>query len=165
MPGGRGMNPKMLQQMMKQLGIQVEEIDDVQRVIIETPKKDYVFTRPSVSAMKAQGQTTYQVQGEPQVLPKGLDASVKEGIATRHPGDTGAGVVISPKPGDAATAAPAAPSAPRPEPGGGQGAPLFSDEDVKMVMQAAGVSRDKARKALEESEGEVATAIVKLTGG
>jgi nascent polypeptide-associated complex subunit alpha len=147
MPGGRGMNPRMLQQMMKQLGIQVEDIDDVQRVVIETPTKDIVFTRPAVSAMKAQGQTTYQVQGEPQVLPKGA-GSVKEGPAHRHPADTGAGVVVSPKPG--AAPAPAA---------------LFTDEDVKMVMQAASVNREKARKALEETEGEVAAAIVKLTEG
>lgn len=147
MPGMRGMNPKMLQQMMRQLGITVEEIDDVQRVVIETPTRDIVFTKPSVSAMKAQGQTTYQVQGEPQTFPKGSAPGVKEGMVHRHPADTGAGVVVSPKPGEPAAAA----------------APLFSDEDVKMVMQAAGVNREKARKALEESEGEVATAIMRLT--
>jgi nascent polypeptide-associated complex subunit alpha len=147
-PGGR-MNPKMLQQMMKQLGITVEEIDDVQRVVIETPTRDIVFTKPSVSAMKAQGQTTYQVQGEPQVVPKGQAPAVKEGIVHRQPGETGAGVVVSPKPaGEAATPT-----------------PLYSDEDVKMVMQATGVNREKARKALEDADGEVATAIVSLTEG
>lgn len=144
------MNPRMLQQMMKQLGINVEDVEGVQRVIIETATKDYVFTKPSVSAMRAQGQTTYQVQGEPQVVPKGQAPPVKEGIVARHPGDTGAGVVVSPKPGEAQ------PAAPR---------PLFTEEDVKMVMQATGAGRDKARKALEDSEGEVATAIVKLTEG
>lgn len=149
MPGMRGMNPKMLQQMMKQFGITVEEHDDVQRVIIETPTKDYVFTKPTVSAMKAQGGTTWQVQGEPQVVPKGGAPSVKEGVVKRHPGDTGAGVVVSPKPGEPATA---------------QG-PLYSDEDVKMVMQAAGVNKEKARKALDDAEGEVATAIMRLTEG
>lgn len=151
MPGGRGMNPKMLQQMMKQLGISVEEIDDVERVIIETPTRTILFTKPAVSAMKSQGQTTYQVQGEPQILPKGTQVPIKEGIVARRPGDTGAGVVVSPKPGQSG-ATPA------------KSGPLFSEEDVKMVMQAAGVGRDKARKALEEAEGEVATAIVKLTG-
>lgn len=135
MPGGRGMNPKMLQQMMKQLGITVEEIDGVQRVVIETAAKDIVINKASVSAMKSQGQTTYQVTGEAQVVRKGGGA----------------------KPG----APPTAEDVGAPEPEG----PLFSDDDVKMVMQAASVSRDQARKALEEADGEVATAIVKLTGG
>jgi nascent polypeptide-associated complex subunit alpha len=152
MPGGRGMNPRMMQQMMKQLGISVEEIDDVQRVIIETPTKDIIFTKPSVSAMKAQGQTTYQVQGEPQMFPKGGRVPVKEGIVERHPAETGAGVLVSPKPGESG-ATPA------------KSGPLFTEDDVKMVMQAASVNREKARKALEESDGEVATAIVKLTEG
>jgi nascent polypeptide-associated complex subunit alpha len=150
MPGMRGMNPKMLQQMMKQLGIQVEEIDDVERVVIETPTREIVFTRPSVSAMKAQGQTTYQVVGEPQTFPKGGSPSVKEGVAKRHPGDTAAGVVISPRPGEPKTE-----EAPR---------ALYSDDDVRMVMEAAGVNREKARKALDEAEGEVATAIMTLAG-
>ena len=153
-PGGRGMNPKMLQQMMKQFGITVEELDDVERVVIETPTRHIVFTRPAVSAMKAQGQTTYQVQGEPEMVPKGSAPPVKEGMAHRHPADTGAGVVVSPKPGAGASAPEAA----------GPSAPLFSDDDVRMVMEAAGVSRDKARRALEEADGEVATAIVSLTG-
>ncbi len=39
----------------------------------------------------------------------------------------------------------------------------FSDEDVLLVQQQAGVSRERAEAALEESEGEVARAILKLT--
>ncbi|TLY13284.1 MAG: transcription factor, partial [Thaumarchaeota archaeon] len=39
----------------------------------------------------------------------------------------------------------------------------FSDEDVLLVQQQAGVSREKAIAALEEAEGEVARAILKLT--
>jgi nascent polypeptide-associated complex subunit alpha len=159
MPGGRGgMNPRMLQQMMKQLGIQVEDIRDVTRVVIETPTKDIVFDRPSVSAMKAQGQTTYQVQGEPQTFPKGASPPVREGIAGRHPGETGAGVVVSPKPGaqGAAAAGDEAPAQP---------APLFTEDDVKMVMEAAGVPRAKAVQALQDADGEVAAAIVQLTEG
>ncbi len=39
----------------------------------------------------------------------------------------------------------------------------FSDEDVLLVQQQAGVSREKAVAALEESDGEVARAILKLT--
>jgi len=39
----------------------------------------------------------------------------------------------------------------------------FSDEDVLLVQQQAGVSRERAVAALEESHGEVARAILKLT--
>jgi nascent polypeptide-associated complex subunit alpha len=39
----------------------------------------------------------------------------------------------------------------------------FSDEDVLLVQQQAGVSRERAVAALEESQGEVARAILKLT--
>ena len=39
----------------------------------------------------------------------------------------------------------------------------FSDEDVLLVQQQAGVSREKAMAALEEADGEVARAILRLT--
>jgi|SRR3989338_721988 len=38
------------------------------------------------------------------------------------------------------------------------------DEDVKMVAEQASVSKEKAKKALEESEGDIAEAIAKLQG-
>jgi len=39
----------------------------------------------------------------------------------------------------------------------------FNEEDVVLVQQQAGVSREKALAALEESDGEVARAILSLT--
>ncbi len=39
----------------------------------------------------------------------------------------------------------------------------FNDEDVLLVQQQASVSRERAVAALEESDGEVARAILKLT--
>ncbi|MCS7107410.1 MAG: nascent polypeptide-associated complex protein [Acidilobaceae archaeon] len=41
----------------------------------------------------------------------------------------------------------------------------FSEEDVQFVAEQAGVSYDEARRALEEVGGDVAAAILKLTGG
>ena len=38
----------------------------------------------------------------------------------------------------------------------------FSDEDVKTVAEQAHVSQEKARAALEESQGDLAQAILKL---
>ncbi len=39
----------------------------------------------------------------------------------------------------------------------------FSEEDVLLVQQQTGASKEKAMAALEESDGEVARAILKLT--
>jgi nascent polypeptide-associated complex subunit alpha len=39
----------------------------------------------------------------------------------------------------------------------------FSEEDILLVQQQANVSREKAEAALEEAEGEVAKAILRLT--
>ena len=38
----------------------------------------------------------------------------------------------------------------------------FPDEDVEMVANSAGVSEDEARQALEECQGDLAEAIMKL---
>jgi len=38
------------------------------------------------------------------------------------------------------------------------------EEDVNMVAQQAGVSREEAKKALERSEGDLAKAIMELQG-
>ena len=39
----------------------------------------------------------------------------------------------------------------------------ISDDDVKMVSEQAGVSENEARKALDETKGDIAEAIVKLS--
>lgn len=57
-----------MNQMMKQLGINVEEIENVQEVVIRTPTKDYVFSKADVSIMTTQGQKTYQVTGTPKIV-------------------------------------------------------------------------------------------------
>ena len=64
-PGMRGMNPKKLQQMMKQMGIDVEELDNVQKIIIELSDKDLVFEDATVTVMTAGEKKTYQISGEP----------------------------------------------------------------------------------------------------
>ena len=43
--------------------------------------------------------------------------------------------------------------------------PAISEEDVQLVAERAGVSMERARKALEECNGEPAEAIIKLMGG
>jgi len=40
----------------------------------------------------------------------------------------------------------------------------IDEEDVKMVAEQAGVKEEEARKALEENNGDIAAAILKLKG-
>lgn len=47
----------------------------------------------------------------------------------------------------------------------GKGAPEIPIEDIKMVAEKAGVSEEEARKALEETDGDIAEAIIRLMGG
>ncbi len=68
LPGmGAGMNPRQMSMMMKKLGINVDEIEGVQKIVIQCADKDYVFTDASVSVMKAQGTETWQISGTPTV--------------------------------------------------------------------------------------------------
>lgn len=70
-PGmGRGMNPQKMKQMMKQMGINLESIDDVEQVIIRTPEKDIIFNDAQVTIMDARGARTYQVTGTPEEVPR-----------------------------------------------------------------------------------------------
>jgi nascent polypeptide-associated complex subunit alpha len=64
-PGMRGMSPKKMQQMMKQMGIDVEQLENVERVIIQLSDKELVFEDVAVTVMKAQGTKNYQILGEP----------------------------------------------------------------------------------------------------
>jgi nascent polypeptide-associated complex subunit alpha len=63
-PGGRGMNPRQLQAQMKKMGINMEELQDVEEVIIKMKTKDLVVKNPSVTYINAQGQKSYQVVGD-----------------------------------------------------------------------------------------------------
>ena len=43
--------------------------------------------------------------------------------------------------------------------------PIFSDDDIQLVSQQAGVDEQKAKSALEEAKGDLARAILLLTSG
>ena len=73
--GGGGLNPRKMQQMMEQMGIDLTEID-AEEVIIRTADEDLVFESADVQRMDAQGQQTYQIVGEPDARPRGDEASV-----------------------------------------------------------------------------------------
>jgi nascent polypeptide-associated complex subunit alpha len=58
-----GMNPRKMQQMMKQLGIQQVEIPATE-VIIKTKDKNIIITNPSVAKVNMMGQENFQISGE-----------------------------------------------------------------------------------------------------
>jgi nascent polypeptide-associated complex subunit alpha len=68
MPGR--MNARQMNQMMKRFGINVKTIENVERVVIETDTKQYVFENAEVTVMDVQGEKTYQVTGTPVVKAK-----------------------------------------------------------------------------------------------
>ncbi len=51
-PGGtRGMNPKKVKQMMKQMGVSVKQLENVEEVIIRTTDSEIVFADAEVAVM------------------------------------------------------------------------------------------------------------------
>ena len=110
MPGN--INPKKMKQMMKQIGMQMEPIEDVQKLIIYTKKGNYIFDSAEVTAMTMRGITTYQVAGQVRFEPA---------------------------------------------------VPEIPDDDVKLVSEQAGVSREAAREALVSCNGDIAEAILKVS--
>ena len=88
--GGGGLNPRKMQQMMKQMGIDVEELD-AEEVIIRTGDEELYFDGAQVTKMDAQGQETYQIVGEPSVRETGEgDAeAIEAGDEDESSGDDG----------------------------------------------------------------------------
>ncbi|MCW8813827.1 MAG: nascent polypeptide-associated complex protein [Chlorobium sp.] len=101
-----------MNQMMKRLGINVKDIENVEKVIIQTNDKEYIFENAEVTIMDAQGQKTYQITGNPIINER------KEEM---------------------------------------------NDEDIKLIIEQTGKSKEEAIKALEESKGDIAEAIMKLS--
>lgn len=62
-------NPKQIEGMMKKMGIAQTTIN-AKRVIIELEDENIVIDEPSVTQIKMQGQTTWQISGEAQTEEK-----------------------------------------------------------------------------------------------
>jgi nascent polypeptide-associated complex subunit alpha len=127
--GGGGLDPRKMQQMMEQMGIDIDEID-AEEVIIRTAEEDLVFTDADVQRMDAQGQETYNVVGSPEHRSRG------EG------GDTG-GAAHTDEGDD--------------EDEGG-----IPQGDVDLVAQRTGAGEQRAREALEATDGDLAAAVERL---
>ena len=107
-----GMNPRKMKQMMKQMGIDVENIDNVEQVIIKTSEKNIVFNDATVSIMVVKGDKTYQITGTPQEVPRETE---------------------------------------------------ISEDDTKLVAEQTGATKEDSYKALKQTDGDIAEAIIKLS--
>jgi nascent polypeptide-associated complex subunit alpha len=56
-------NPREANRMMQRMGMQVQQLDEVTKVIMETPTKRIIIDGPEVATVTVQGQTIYQVGG------------------------------------------------------------------------------------------------------
>jgi nascent polypeptide-associated complex subunit alpha len=107
-----GINPKQMKAAMKKMGVKMEELEDVQRVVVYTSSGNYVFEPAEVIGITMQGQTTYQLSGTLRFDP------------------TKAEIPVS---------------------------------DVELVASQTLASLEVARVVLEECNGDIAEAILKLT--
>lgn len=107
-------NPRMMQQAMRQMGIKQEELDALE-VVIRLKDKDLIITNPHVAKVNMMGQESFQISGTIKEHARSLKVEI-------------------------------------------------SEEDVKTVMEQAGVDAKKAKKALETSNGDIAEAILAING-
>jgi len=76
--GGGGLDPRKMQQMMKQMGIDVDELDAEEVIITKSDGEQLYFENPDITVMDARGQETYQVVGDAETREAGGDASAVE---------------------------------------------------------------------------------------
>ena len=102
-----GMDPKKIQQALKQMGMKMDDVPASQ-VIIKTESGDITIEEPQVIKTSMKGQVIFQVSGK-----------VKQQD--------------------------------------------FSDEDIKLVMEQSGIKdKEKIKKVLEQTNGDIVEAIMKL---
>jgi len=105
-------DPKKMQQMMKQLGMKQEAVD-AKRVVIEQDGRNIIIDNPSVSKIQMQGQETWQIVGEARE-----EANEAE----------------------------------------------TTENDIRTVMEKTGKGRKEAENALKKADGDLAQAIIELSG-
>ncbi len=116
------MDSRRARRMMKQMGMNMNELGDITRVILQGDKREIVIEGPQVTSINVQGTKMYQIAGgrEKEGKPSTMVANEEEMLLE------------------------------------------IPEEDILLVAQQANVTIDVARKALEDSEGDLAQAIIML---
>jgi nascent polypeptide-associated complex subunit alpha len=110
----RRVNPREARRMMQRMGMNMNEVADVEQVIIKTSSKEIMIEEPGVAILEMQGQKIFQVTGG-KITEKAIEHKA-----------------------------------------------TVPEEDVRLVADQTGKSPEDARKALEESGGDLAKAILLL---
>ena len=110
----RRVNPREARRMMQRMGMNMNEVADVEQVIIKTNSKEITIEEPGVAILEMQGQKIFQVTGG-KITEKTIERKM-----------------------------------------------TLPEEDVRLVADQTGKSPEEARKALEESGGDLAKAILLL---
>jgi nascent polypeptide-associated complex subunit alpha len=103
--------------MMKQMGMNMDEINDIQRVILQGRDREITIEGPQVTSINVQGTKMYQITGGKETQQKRESDETKLEIP---------------------------------------------EEDILLVAQQTNVSMEQARAALEQTEGDLAQAILNL---
>ena len=139
--GGRGgMSPKKMKGMLKNMGINIEELENVIDVVIRMPDREMVINNASVAIMDAHGQRSYQISGD----------------ASERPPSGAAAAATSSAEGVQAAGQAA---------GQTEAALEIPESDVDLVAAQTGAPAEKAREALKEAKGDLAAAIMNLASG
>lgn len=108
-----GVNKRQMDQMMRKMGVQQQEIE-AEQVIIKCKDKEIIIDNPQIIKVNMMGQKNYQISGQEH----------EKSLSTE---------------------------------------PEISEEDIKTVMEQAGVDKIKAKTMLYDCNGDIAEAIMKLT--
>ena len=107
------MDNRQTRRMLEKMGMNLEELPNVEEVIIKTKERDLIIKEPQVSQIKSKAMNMFQIIGND------TEEIEKE-------------------------------------------KPTYKKEDILLVSQQANVSQEEAQKALEETNGNLAQAILKL---
>ena len=113
MPGMGNIDPRMMKQAMKRMGIKQDDLDATQ-VIIKLQDKQLVFDNPEVSKVDMAGNVSFQLSGR--FREESLGSKIE-----------------------------------------------ITDDDIKTVMDQTNCTRVEAKTALEDTDGDIAEAILKLS--
>ena len=127
------MNPRKMEQMMKQMGIDLDELDAEEVIITLSDGTQLYFDDADVTKMDARGQETYQIVGSPEER----EAAGEEAAETDDEPEAEADEAAEETEG-------------------------IPEEDIELVAQRTGASKEEARDALEDADGDLAAAISAL---
>lgn len=146
---------------MKRMGIDVRDVPNVEEVIVRAGEKEYRFRKAQVSVMKAQGQETWTIVGKPEITQRGAtEAEARPDSSKSRPPTTPAGMRDDE---ESNAQEPSDDEGEGPIGHGPTGTYTPTAEDIRTVREAANCTDADARKALVDTNGDLAEAILKLS--